>query len=234
MVITKNFAHKRVGNSEKSYKLIDIKKVPMITEKTAKIRHGIVRLIAPKIYKEAAPRKTRPFTKFIQKKFNDKSLLGVEIGVLKGFNALNLLDNLNIEKIYLIDPYGAYEDTDNKLFSKIELRSYFNQAQKAMTKYKDVVQFIVSQSSEAVTHVPDNLDFVYIDGCHKYEVVKDDIEKYWQKVKNGGVIGGHDFTSHNLGVIKAVMEFVNNKGLDLQASYSDWWIVKPDLNTSVN
>ena len=110
----------------------------MISEKTAKIRHGIVRLIAPKIYKEASPRKTRSFTKFIQNKFNGKLLVGVEIGVPKGFNALNLLDMPNIEKIHLTDPYDAYEDTDKKLFSKIELRKYFNQVQNVMIKYKDV------------------------------------------------------------------------------------------------
>jgi hypothetical protein len=199
----------------------------IIFEKTAKIRHGLVKVIAPKIYKEAAPRKTRPFTKFLKNKFNGKPLVGVEIGVLKGLNALNILKNLNITKIFLIDPYEAYEDTD-KIFDKIEIEKHFNHAKKILEKFGEVVKFIRLNSSEASVHLPDNLDFVYIDGCHKYEVVKDDIAKYWQKIKKGGMIGGHDFTTHNLGVIKAAMEFANNLNLELQANYSDWWIIKPN------
>jgi hypothetical protein len=199
----------------------------MFAKKTARIRHAIIRLIAPKIYAQTVPKKTRPFTNFVKNKFNNKSLMGAEIGVSKGFNALNILQNLNVKKLFLIDPYESYISTNNRLFSKVEVNKHLDHAKRIIAKYKDVVRFILLRSSEAVTRIPDDLDFIYIDGCHRYVAVKEDIEKYWQKVRKGGVVGGHDFINSNLGVIKAVMEFVTNQNLNLQVSFDDWWIVKP-------
>ncbi|HAB16156.1 MAG TPA: class I SAM-dependent methyltransferase [Verrucomicrobiota bacterium] len=38
-----------------------------------------------------------------------------------------------------------------------------------------------------------NLDFVFIDGDHRYAAVRADIEAWLPKVKPGGWIGGHDY-----------------------------------------
>ncbi|GAI57889.1 unnamed protein product [marine sediment metagenome] len=83
-------------------------------------------------------------------------------------------------------------------------------------------------SADAVNLIPDNLDFVYIDGNHAYEFVKEDIKNYWPKVKKGGVFGGHDY--YNLSkareVKKAVDEFVKENKLKLFTGNIDWWVVK--------
>lgn len=49
-------------------------------------------------------------------------------------------------------------------------------------------------------------DFVYIDADHTYESVKKDLELYLPKVKNGGIIGGHDYTDNWVEVRQAVDE----------------------------
>lgn len=41
---------------------------------------------------------------------NNKDLIGVEIGTDAGLNALNILENLDIKKLYLVDPYTMYRD----------------------------------------------------------------------------------------------------------------------------
>ena len=51
----------------------------------------------------------RPFNRFI-KNSNKEELIGVEIGVLDGWNALEMLEMLPIKKLYLIDPYIAYKE----------------------------------------------------------------------------------------------------------------------------
>ena len=54
-----------------------------------------------------------------------------------------------------------------------------------------------------------SLDFVFIDASHEYEHVKADILKWYPKVKNGGVLAGHDCYPNNPefgGVYKAVTE----------------------------
>lgn len=39
----------------------------------------------------------------------------------------------------------------------------------------------------------ESLDFVFIDGSHEYEDIKDDIISWLPKVKRGGVLAGHDY-----------------------------------------
>ncbi len=45
----------------------------------------------------------------------------------------------------------------------------------------------------APTFADGSLDAVYLDGDHDYPAVLDDIKAWWPKVKEGGVLAGHDF-----------------------------------------
>jgi len=155
---------------------------------------------------------TRPMIKFILKKYQSNNLVGAEIGVQYGLNAKTMLKLLPIKKIYLIDLY----DDD----------AVFYDAKKTLAKFNKKIEFIRKNSKEAVFDIPNNLDFVYIDGAHEYEHVKKDIELYYLKVKEGGVIGGHDFWANEIGVCKAVIEFANKNNLKLYGKFTDWWIIK--------
>jgi hypothetical protein len=66
---------------------------------------------------------------------------------------------------------------------------------------------IRDNSDVAVLQFQDtSLDFVYLDlSCH-YEIVRDNIKLWLPKVKQGGYIGGHDYTWEFKGVIQAVAE----------------------------
>lgn len=58
----------------------------------------------------------------------------------------------------------------------------------------DVVKIIAKSSEEASYEIDDNsLDICFIDADHSYLSVKNDILKYLPKVKNGGILCGHDF-----------------------------------------
>ncbi len=54
-------------------------------------------------------------------------------------------------------------------------------------------------------------DWIYIDGNHQYDFVKQDLDRYYPKVKVGGFLAGDDYGSEGWwqnGVQKAVDEFV--------------------------
>jgi len=52
---------------------------------------------------------------------------------------------------------------------------------------------------EALTHFNDeSIHLLHIDGCHSYEAVKNDFEKWSPKVVPGGIILFHDITSRML------------------------------------
>ena len=162
---------------------------------------------------------TRPTIKFIKKKFNDKLIIGAEIGVQRGLNSEDILKQLNIKKIFLIDAWDDYNGDDHYYSNK-----NFNCV---VSKFKNniKVEIIKSFSEIAVKNIKDSsLDFVYIDANHKYEYVYEDISLWLPKVKRGGVIGGHDVC--HPGVLKAVKEFCSNKNIKFQTEIPDWYFVK--------
>jgi len=142
-----------------------------------------------------------------------------------------MLDNLDIKKLYLIDPY----DTSRKIagININDNTELINYSKKNLSEYKDKIEFIYKHSFVAIDNMKDEeLDFVYIDGDHTYDGIKSDIELYYKKVKLGGLIGGHDF--ENKDVTKAVYEFFDNlnieifSGVDKQDPRThDWWCFKP-------
>jgi len=163
-----------------------------------------------------------------------KDIVGVEIGVFEGDHALSLLENLDIKKLYLVDPYVMYDDNLEaiKHYGK-DLPTISDAKQVAynkLKKYKDKIIWIEEFSDKATNYIPDNLDFVYIDGNHQEEYVRLDIESYFDKVCKGGVIGGHDFYNgyardHD-GVVMAVTKYIIENSLTLQIELPDWWIKK--------
>lgn len=87
------------------------------------------------------------------------------------------------------------------------------------------VDFVLKSSMEAVKNVPDeSLDFVFIDACHAYEFVRDDIREWTKKVRPDGIVSGHDYyesRTGTIGVIKAVDEYVSEHGYELKLTERD-------------
>jgi len=127
---------------------------------------------------------------------NKKNLLGAEIGVADGQNASQILQNLDIQTLYLIDPYchynnlkyhGVYETDEHALRDKAT-------AKERLKKYGYDIFWINQKSEDAVKYFDNqSLDFVYIDSNHRYEYVKQDILLWIPKVKIGGQLAGHDW-----------------------------------------
>jgi len=169
---------------------------------------------------------TRMMITFMTKNgFFKHELIGIEIGVRRGENSKNILQNLPIKKLYLIDPYLPYQDGKTWRDKKFQEEAY-RQAKKNVKPYKQKIEFIKKSSEQAIKKIPNNIDFVYIDGNHKYEYIKKDIELYYPKIKKHGILGRHDFTVNNIGVIQAASEFANKNNIILYLEHPDWWIIK--------
>lgn len=81
----------------------------------------------------------------------------------------------------------------------------------------DRMHIVRARSTEIV--IGDNVDFVFLDGAHDYESVRDDIAHWHRNVKVGGILAGHDFSDQFPGVKKAVSEFGTPT-----LSGTCWWI----------
>jgi len=165
----------------------------------------------------------RPMINFI-KNSKKQNLIGVEIGTLHALNAQSILQNLNVKHLYLVDPYTIYDDGINTYQNRDK---DYEIAKQRMKPFRNKVTFIVKTSEDAICDILTSLDFVYIDGNHDYEHVKQDLELYYPLVRSGGVIGGHDFRADCEGLCRAVLEFADEHKLKLNGWVTDYWFVKP-------
>ena len=165
----------------------------------------------------------RPSIKFIKKYFeirNIKNLIGVEVGVYKGNNALSILKELNIKKLYLIDMWQFYHNL-NKDF---DFSIYYNLVKELFGKNKRV-KIIKDFSINACKLFKDNsLDFVYIDANHDYNYVYDDIKNWYKKIKSNGILCGHDILMKD--VFNALMDYCIENRIRFFIEPPDWYIIK--------
>jgi hypothetical protein len=123
--------------------------------------------------------------------------VGAEIGVFMG-QYTEILAKAGL-KVYGVDPWKIDADYGHPTgVDKINRRHKF--AMEKLLAYPNVT-LIEETSMEAVKQFEDNsLDFVYIDGNHKFKYIAEDLFEWTKKVKPGGIISGHDyayFKSHS-------------------------------------
>ena len=172
------------------------------------------------------------FSKYLNK--NNLVHLGAEIGVRYGKNAARILKNWEGKTIFLID---IWRDIETKKL-----------AIERLNIYKDKCRFIHNSSVNALKQFDnESLDFCYIDASHKYNDVKLDIKNWWSKVKEGGILCGHDYSINeklwlqknpnrkywpHIGTKKAVDEFVRDNNLNVHVDImrdtepTSWYIKK--------
>lgn len=149
---------------------------------------------------------------------------GAEIGVWKGHFSANLLERLRPEKLYLIDPWviQASEDYDGAWYHSDRMTQSDMDAVHASVcqRFADAIsrgqiEVCRKQSVESAADFEDeSLDWVYIDGDHRYDAVLADLEAWYRVVKPGGMIAVDDFidtkTWYSDEVCRAVETFVKD------------------------
>lgn len=212
-----------------------MKFIKFVFRKIGKIRYKTILLIVkhftPILYKEIEPiikrsenwcKTPRPSIKVMKRFFNNKFVKGAEIGVDKGINAKSILNELNVKKLYLIDPWINYKEI------RVNRPNILNNYKLVSKLFKNDkrIKIIKDFSLNAVKNLKDNsLDFVYIDGNHSYKYVFQDINLWTPKVKKGGFISGHDIIL-NKGVSKAVKEFCFKRNINFIIDVPDWYFIK--------
>jgi len=140
----------------------------------------------------------------------------VELGVAEGLFSRDIMRDFKPSMHYLVDLWetanlpgdvGSEQSWHNANYENVlKLMEPF-------TNYKILRGLTVQMSG----HIPDNsVDLVYIDACHSYECVRDDINAYWDKLKSGGVMAFHDYEMSHYGVKQAVAEFAYAKRLNVE------------------
>jgi hypothetical protein len=151
----------------------------------------------------------------------NKNSIGAEIGVHQGDFSKQILDTIEPAKLHLIDPW---KHMDADVYKEAWYGGQVANGQRDMDlRHQGVIERFRPEigsgqvevhrafSNEASAVFADHyFDWIYIDGNHLYEFVKNDLESYWPKVKAGGFLAGDDYGDGGWwdgGVKKAVDEF---------------------------
>ncbi len=153
-----------------------------------------------------------------------KNPVCIEIGVLYGDFSKLILEILKPKNLILVDPFGI--DSGNSSQQKSYGQGQIDTAYSVEQDYNNLIsrfekeiitgQLIIQRnySHEIVNSFPRSFfDFVYIDACHLYECVKEDLNDWLPKLKLKGLICGHDADQEQ--VKRAVDEFCIENNFEL-------------------
>lgn len=167
---------------------------------------------------------------------NQRGLLGcaIEIGTDKAVFAAELLRRWDGQLLICIDPWAdALPGYDDVLSGGRPRQPDLLIACAVLARWHDRVQVLQMTSEQALRHpqvaeYAGRVSFIYIDGDHRYEAVRQDIAGYWPLVAPSGLLAGHDY---NLaGVQQAVHEFADPRKLTVYAMSGaawSWYVAKP-------
>ena len=163
----------------------------------------------------------------------------LEIGVFHGVTARNVCELLykihkdNFKYVGL----DLFEENDenntevipNTFFSNPLKKIYFNYIKKQnpyskeavedlLKKFKDNIKLIIGNSNLILKKIDTSkIDYVFLDGGHSYETVKNDLECCLEVIKTNGTIMCDDYNFGHLPDVKnAIDEFVKKNKLSCQ------------------
>lgn len=144
----------------------------------------------------------------------------IEVGVADGHSAIFLAETLSEMgkdfHLHMVDSL-AYGGTDqaNTIIKNITNSGLGNK-----------ITFWQIGSLDASCKWPDGwADFVFLDSSHTYEQTKAEIRLWHHKIKNGGILAGHDYF-HLDDVRKAVDEVSNARTFNTEKGFGIWSIMK--------
>jgi hypothetical protein len=137
----------------------------------------------------------------------------VEVGVYEGANARRLRHIFKPERMWLVDPWAVTKTTGRYNEKYLGAGAWDALFEKICKEFAlPQVQVCRALSEQAAPMIEDeSIDLVYIDGDHRLEFIRRDIELWLPKIRKGGILAGHDFSgisrrnTHNR-VREAVLE----------------------------
>ena len=168
---------------------------------------------------------------FLNEVYKTKPKIFLEIGVFHGVTARNVCELLyNIHKDdfkYIgLDLFEKSKENDSEVIPNTKFNNpfkkiYFKYLKKQdpysldavndlLKKFKDNIHLIKGNSNKILKQLDmAKVNFVFLDGGHHYDTVKNDLENCTEVIENDGVVLCDDYNLGSaLGVKKAIDEYV--------------------------
>lgn len=161
---------------------------------------------------------------------------GAEVGVAFGGHAGAILERGGVDKLFGVDRYQhaqGYDDPMNltqPVFDRLAQRVV-----ERLAPFGERFELIRTDSEKGAERFEDGvLDFVYLDADHSETGVANDLCHWSAKVREGGIIAGHDYGHRDFpGVKRAVDRYFARFGWPVhELGNGVWYVQRQALNIS--
>ena len=172
------------------------------------------------------------YTDVVDKLPNNSNIVevGAWFGKSTNFMANKIKDSGKNVNFTTVDTFkgSPTEDIHNNTLSVFDNDIYSEFIDSAiMLDNLDTINVIKDTSVNAKdSFINNSLDFIMIDAGHTYDDVKSDINAWFHKVKQGGIISGDDYIPVFQGVIDAVNEYFYGQ---ISRTNTGWFRKKPKI-----
>ena len=131
----------------------------------------------------------------------------LEIGSFEGRSTCWLLENTQAH-VTCVDTWDGSDEHGDELKNGL-----FDRFQDSIKDYKDRVTICRGFSGEVLrtfTCEP-TFDFIYIDTTHQYDQTVLELELAYKKIKNNGIVAGHDYHPQMFGEVVNAVHFFSDK-----------------------
>ena len=137
------------------------------------------------------------------------------------FTGVDLFENDSRKLNDEIAPQTNFSNPLKKIYYKYIIKSdpyTYASVEKLLIKFKDNINIIKGNSNHVLKQMNTNeFDYVFLDGGHKYETVKNDLQSLIKVIENNGTILCDDYNlTYAPGIKKAIDEYINNYNFNLK------------------
>jgi len=180
---------------------------------------------------------------FLKEVLLSKPKYFLEIGIFQGVTARNVCELLykvhgNNFKYTGIDIFDLSENTKKEIIPNIKFNNplkhiYYKYIKREnpyslksvknfLKKFENNVEIIKGDSNKILPNIDlNNINYVFLDGGHSYETVKNDLNNCKIVIENLGIILCDDYDlTYAPGVKKAIDEFVSTKGYNIKILFN--------------
>lgn len=144
----------------------------------------------------------------------------LEIGAYRGLSAFGMC--ISAKSVLSIDTFSACTNGQRQENFLTTLDAY----KAATARFNNVLPPVVASSARAAETVVGPFDMIFIDADHAYESVRDDVHRWWPKLKIGGTMGFHDYRHSDFKGVERALDEIFGPAPEGTTCVTLRWVVK--------
>lgn len=145
-----------------------------------------------------------------------------EIGAYAGLSAW--LMGMTAKSLVSIDSFKACSNGQRQESFLTTLDDY----KRAVSRYTNVKPPVIATSEQAAPMFPNaSFQFIFIDADHQYTALRDDIQRWWPKLKPGGTMAFHDYRHGDFPGVEQAIDEIFGPAPEGTTCVTLRWVVKP-------